>query len=97
MTPTAKLGPIGILNVLTGLLTFFFGSSLETSDFIAESIESWWETNAPYNMGIEELVINLENGPNSSGSRTQFIKTMTEFSDKCELKIAKKYMKVGYR
>jgi len=87
MNPTAKLVPYGILNVLTGLLTFFFGSSLETSDFIADCIESWWEANLLNNMGIEELVINLDNGPNSSGRRTQFIKRMTEFSDKYGLKI----------
>jgi hypothetical protein len=82
MNPTAKLVPYGILNVLTGLLTVFFGSSLETSDFIADCIESWWEANALDHIGIEELVINLDNGPNSSGRRTQFIKRMTEFSDK---------------
>ena len=87
MNPTAKLVPYGILNVLTGLLTFFFGHSLETSDFIADCIESWWEDNRLNNMGIEELVINLDNGPNSSGRRTQFIKRMTEFSDKYGLKV----------
>jgi len=38
-------------------------------------------------MGIEELVINLDNGPNSSGRRTQFIKRMTEFSDKYNIKV----------
>ena len=81
MNPKAKLVPYGILNVLTGLLTFFFGTSLETSDFIADSIESWWRENLGDNMGIEELVINLDNGPNSSGKRTQFIKRMTEFAD----------------
>lgn len=38
-------------------------------------------------MGIEELVINLDNGPNSSGRRTQFIKRMTEFSDKYHIRV----------
>jgi transposase len=38
-------------------------------------------------MGIEELVINLDNGPNSSGKRTQFIKRITEFSDKYSIKV----------
>ena len=36
---------------------------------------------------MEELVINLDNGPNSSGRRTQFIKRMTEFSDKYNIKV----------
>jgi transposase len=38
-------------------------------------------------MGIEELVINLDNGPNSSGKRTQFIKRMTEFADKYHIRV----------
>jgi len=87
MNPEAKLIPYGILNVLTGFLTFFFGTSLETSDFIADCIESWWIENLGDNMGIEELIINLDNGPNSSGRRTQFIKRMTEFSDKYNIRV----------
>ncbi len=87
MNPDEKLVPYGILNVLTGLLTFFFGSSLETSDFIADCIENWWEENLAANIGIKELTINLDNGPNSSGRRTQFIKRMVAFSDKYNLKV----------
>lgn len=87
MNPEEKLVPYGILNVLTGLLTFFFGSSLETSDFIADCIENWWIENLVANISIKELVINLDNGPNSSGRRTQFIKRMVEFSDKYNLKV----------
>lgn len=87
MNPDEKLVPYGILNVLTGLLTFFFGSSLETSDFIADCIENWWKENLAENMDLKELVINLDNGPNSSGRRTQFIKRMTEFSDRYKLKV----------
>jgi len=87
MNPNEKLVPYGILNVLTGLLTFFFGSSLETSDFIADCIENWWKENLLANIGIKELVINLDNGPNSSGRRTQFIKRMIEFSDRYNLKV----------
>jgi len=87
MNPDEKLVPYGILNILTGLLTIFFGSSLETSDFIADCIENWWVENLTANTDIEELVINLDNGPNSSGRRTQFIKRITEFSDRYNIKV----------
>lgn len=87
MNPDEKLVPYGILNILTGLLTIFFGSSLETSDFIADCIENWWIENLVTNASMEELVINLDNGPNSSGRRTQFIKRMIEFSDKYNIKV----------
>lgn len=87
MNPIAKLVPYGILNVLTGLFTVFLGTSFETSDFIADCIERWWEQNKPDYGYIKELVINLDNGPGCASSRTQFIRRMTEFSDKTGLKI----------
>ena len=79
--------PYGILDVLSGLLTIFFGTSHETSDFIVDCIEMWWEKNRITYCHIKELVINLDNGPNSASGRTQFIRRMTEFSDKTGLKI----------
>jgi hypothetical protein len=87
MNPVCKLVPYGILNVLTGFLTVFFGTSYETSDFIADCIESWREDNKDTYPHIKELVINLDNGPNSASGRTWFIKRMTEFADKSGLRI----------
>ncbi len=87
MNPDFKLVPYGILNVLTGLLTIFFGTSFETSDFIADCIEMWWLKNKDAYINIKELVINLDNGPNSASGRTQFIRRMTESADKNGLKI----------
>jgi len=47
----------------------------------------WWETNKNSYSQIKELVINLDNGPNSASGRTQFILRMIEFSDKTDLRI----------
>ena len=52
-----------------------------------EELEMWWKTNSIAYSHIKELVINLDNGPNSSSRRTQFIRRMTEFSDKTGLRI----------
>lgn len=87
MNPDFKLVPYGILNVLTGLLTIFFGTSFETSDFIVDCLEMWWDKNKDAYVNIKELVINLDNGPNSASGRTQFILRMTEFADKTGLRI----------
>ena len=87
MNPKMKLVPYGILNVLTGLLTIFLGTSFETSDFIADCIEMWWENNKNFYSHIKELVIDLDNGPNSGGSRTQFLWRMKESADKSGLRI----------
>ena len=40
-----KLVPYGILEVLGGLLTILFGTSRETSDFSADGLQQWWDTN----------------------------------------------------
>jgi hypothetical protein len=40
MNPEFRLVPYGILNVVSGLLTIFFGTSFETGDLIADFIES---------------------------------------------------------
>ena len=87
MNPESKLVPYGILNVISGLITIFFGTSVETSDFIVDCIEMWWKKNRITYSHIKELVINLDNGPNSASGRTQFIRRMTEFSDKTGLQI----------
>lgn len=87
MNPLAKLSPFGILNVLTGALMIIFGTSAETSDFIADCIEIWWKSNKSGYTHIKELVINLDNGPSLAGTRTQFIRRLTEFADNTGLKI----------
>ena len=87
MNPEMKLVPYGILNVVTGMLSIIFGTSFETSDFIADCLEMWWEENRGAFSHIKELVINLDNGPNSASRRTRFIRRMTEFADKTGLRI----------
>ena len=86
-----KLAPFGILNLMTGLLTIMFGVSFETSDFIFDCLERWWDENKEQNSHIKQLVINLDNGPQNSSHRTQFMKRMIEFADKNNLEIVLVY------
>lgn len=79
--------PLGIQDVGGSDLSFFFGVSHETSDFIVDCLERWWEMKKKRYSGIEELVINLDNGPSQMSSRTQFIKRMVLFSQKINLPI----------
>ncbi|MDD2723559.1 MAG: hypothetical protein PHH59_05995 [Methylovulum sp.] len=76
----SKLVPFSILEVMAGLLTIVFGVSFETSDFIVDALEHWWKRNKDKHGAIKQLVINLDNGPNNSSQRTQFMKRLTEFS-----------------
>jgi len=86
-----KLVPFGILDVVAGWLTILFGRSAETSDFIVDCLEHWWDRNQVHYSHIKQLVINLDNGPNNSSNRTQFMKRMVEFADKNNLEIVLVY------
>ncbi len=87
MQPQTKLVPFGILDVVTGLVTFIFGTSIETSDFYADCLMLWWKENKQCYEHITELVINLDNGPQLASNRTQFIKRMVEFADYIERRV----------
>jgi len=86
-----KLVPFGILDVMSGLLSIMFGTSYETSDFLVDCLEKWWNDNRNIYSHINQLVINLDNGPQNSSRRTQFIKRMVEFADKYDIEIVLAY------
>ncbi len=88
MGPQERLVPFGILNLSNDQTDIVFGKSNETSDFIVDALESWWDKNASSNEGIiKKLVINLDNGPQISSGRTQFLRRMVEFSNRIGLSI----------
>ncbi len=87
MAISGKLVPFGILEVLSGVFTILFGKSRETSDFVMDCLEQWWEERKENYPHIKELVINLDNGPSLSGMRTQFLKRLVEFADRHGLTI----------
>ena len=86
-----KLVPFGIQEIMTGLLTIIFGTSFETSDFIVDCLEQWWNDNKERLSHLNQLVINLDNGPQNSSHRTQFMKRMVEFADKNDIEIVLAY------
>jgi hypothetical protein len=86
-----KLVPFGILDVVAGLLTILVGTSRDTSDFIVDCLQQWWDENADRYGHIRQLVINLDNGPESSSHRTQFMKRQVEFADRNNLEIVLVY------
>jgi hypothetical protein len=81
MCPKEKLVPGGILEPVTGKSFLFFGTHYKTSDFMADGIFLWWEERKQELSGVRQLVINLDNGPECNGHRSQFLLRMTEFAD----------------
>jgi transposase len=75
-----KLTPLGILMVASGALMLLFGSH-GTCDAWVDALRIWWTQVRPGLGSIKRLVIYLDNGPENSGRRTQFLKRMVEFAD----------------
>ncbi|RCJ33246.1 transposase [Nostoc sp. ATCC 53789] len=80
-----KYIPCGIVDEDNGQLHIIFGSSYKTSDFIVDNLIHWWKTITPEQRQDTELIqIKIDNGSESSGVRTQFLKRMVEFVDQIQ-------------
>lgn len=76
-----KLVPGGVLEPVSGNAFLFFGTNAKTSDFMADGLFLWWQHRRQDFQGLKQLVINLDNGPECNGRRSQFLLRMTEFAD----------------
>jgi Rhodopirellula transposase DDE domain len=77
-----KYIPCGIVDEESGQLPITFGSSYKTSDFIVDALAAWWAAlDTTEQVAMAKLQIKIDNGPESSGKRTQFLQRMVEFCD----------------
>lgn len=77
-----KHTPFGVVDEDSGELHIAFGSSAKTSDFIMDCLEAYWARLSPQEReAIDQLQIKADNGPESNGRRTQFLKRMVAFCD----------------
>ena len=75
-----KYIPCGIVDEESGQLRMTFGSSYKTSDFIVDALEAWWAAlDEAEQVAMTRLQIKMDNGPESSGRRTQFLQRMVAF------------------
>ena len=86
--PKRKPVPYGILDVVTGVLTIILGTSTgRRSDFIGDGLEQWWEANEAQHPHARRLVINLDNGPENSSARAEFLYRLAKFADDTGLEV----------
>lgn len=77
-----KYTPFGLLDEDSGKLHLIFGNSAKTSDFIMDGLYDWWNSLPQKEQEeISLLQIKADNGPESNGRRTQFLKRMVEFAE----------------
>lgn len=66
----------------SGQLHLVFGSSYKTSDFIVDTLQEWWNDLTPeQQQQTERIQLKVDNGSETSGVRTQFLKRMVDFAD----------------
>jgi len=76
-----KYTPCGIVDEDTGALHISFGSSFKTSDFIVDNLQAWWASlTVQQQQETQQIQIKMDNGPESSGVRTQFLKRMVDLA-----------------
>jgi len=74
--------PCGIVDEDSAQLCITFGSSCKTSDCIVDALEAWWAAlEEVEQVAMAKLQITMDNGPESSGRRTQFLQRMVTFCD----------------
>src|SRR5262249_51425727 len=77
-----KYVPCGIVDEESGELGLSFCSSYKKSDFIVGVIYAQWEAMAEQEQTETSLIqIKMDNGPESSGRRTQFLSRMVQLAD----------------
>ena len=75
-----SLVPLGILEIDSARSTVIVGNSRETSDFIVDGLEKWYELRKEELTKYHTLEIYLDNGPSVGSTRTQFVNRMMEFA-----------------
>src|SRR5512134_2494310 len=74
--------PCGIVDEESAELHITFGSSYKTSDFLVDTIEAKWNAMDEQEQAETSLIqIKRDNGPESSGRRTQFLSRMVKLAD----------------
>lgn len=77
-----KYVPCGIVDEDSAELSITFGSSYKTSDFMVDVIAAKWDAMDEQDKAETRLIqIKMDNGPESSGRRTQFLFRMVQLAD----------------
>lgn len=79
---TEHYSPCGILDEETAQLAVTFGSAAKTSDFIVDTLTAWWQRlSVQEQAALERIQLKMDNGPESSGVRTQFLQRLVHWVD----------------
>jgi hypothetical protein len=80
--PDGTLTPFGIFRPGTSASALFFTDSKVTSDFMADCLEQWLAERAAMLKDVRKLVLDLDNGPENSGPRSQWLWRMVQLAQR---------------
>ncbi len=89
--PEGRLTPFGIFLPAHDELSLYFTDSKVSSDFIADLLEDWWQQTQKRFPRVQTLVLDLDNGPENHGYRSQFLYRLVCFAQKHQLRIRLAY------
>jgi Rhodopirellula transposase DDE domain len=71
--PLGKLTPFGIFWLGAKELSLYFTATKVSSDFIVDRLAEWWQRHRGGLDGVRRLLLDLDNGPENHGYRSQFL------------------------
>jgi hypothetical protein len=71
--PEGKLTPFGIFRPQTSESDLYFTDAKVSSDFMADALEQWIDTRGEVLKDVRKLILDLDNGPENSGLRSQWL------------------------
>jgi hypothetical protein len=89
--PEGTLTPFGIFQPQTGATNLFFTDSKVSSDFMVDCLERWIDARAETLKDVRKLVLDLDNGPENCGQRTQWLWRMVLLAQKYQWTVVLAY------
>jgi hypothetical protein len=89
--PEGKLTPFGLFLPDTKDLSLWLTASKVSSDFIVDRLEEWWHRRRENHRAVRTLLLDLDNGPENHGNRSQFLYRLVRFAQAEQLRLQLAY------
>jgi hypothetical protein len=89
--PEGVLTPFGLFCPQTSASDLYFTDSKVSSDFMVDCLEQWIEARGDAIKEIRKLILDLDNGPENSGQRSQWLLRMVLLAQKYQWQVVLVY------
>lgn len=89
--PLGRLTPFGLFWLGAKELSLWFTASKVTSDFMVDRLVEWWQQRRTSFRSVRRLLLDLDNGPENHGNRSQFLYRLVCFAQTEQLAVQLAY------